>query len=149
MLAGTVGWFVLTGGAPDSWLIGGPVIVLLAIAAGRWRPEPASAVHWAAVPSFVIFFLQRSLVAGIDVARRTLSPAMPLAPGVVLYTTQLPVGAPRVFFAGVLSLLPGSLSVSIDDDRIAVHVLDDTLDTTGDLRQVEQRIASIFRRAAT
>ncbi len=144
MLALTLGWLVLTGGAPDSWLIGGPVIVLVALAVQRWRPERAHSVRWRAVPSFTAFFFARSLAAGVDVARRTLLPAMPLSPAVVSYKTVLPSGAPQVFFAGVLSLLPGSLSVSIHDNIIAVHVLDDSSDTMSDLQQVEQRIAAIF-----
>lgn len=144
ILAGTFGWLVLTGGAADSWLIGGPVIVLIAVAVGRWRPQRAHVVHWRAVPSFVLFFFSRSLAAGVDVARRTLLPSMPLSPAVVMYHTLLPAGTPRVLFAGVLSLLPGSLSVSIDNDTIAVHVLDDTMDTTRDLKQVEQHIAAVF-----
>jgi multicomponent Na+:H+ antiporter subunit E len=149
VLAGVVGWYTLSGGAPNSWFIGGPVIVIVAAAVGRWRPEPAHSVQWLAVPPFVAFFLSRSLVAGVDVARRTLSPVMPLSPSVVMYHTRLPAGAPRVLLAGTISLLPGSLSVSMNEERLAVHVLDRMMDTAGDLSQVEQRIAAIFGQAAT
>ncbi len=145
MLAGIIGWWILSGGALGSWLVGGPVVVLVAIAVRRWRPDRAQEVHWPAVPSFVLFFLGRSLIAGVDVARRTLLPSMPLAPAVLSYRTSLPNGTPMVFFAGVVSLLPGSLSVSVNHSTVDVHVLDNAMDTQRDLEQVEQRISAIFR----
>lgn len=149
LLAGTVGWFVLSSGDVGSWLIGAPVVVVIAVAVSRWRPERAHPVHWRAVPQFLAFFLSRSLVAGVDVARRTLSPAMPLAPAVLMYRTQLPAGAPRVLFSGTISLLPGSLGVLVEDDQVTVHVLDRTQDVEGDLQRVERRIAAMFGQVLT
>ncbi len=149
LLAGAIGWFVLSGGDAGSWLIGAPVVVVIAVAVGRWRPERAHPVHWRAVPRFLGFFLSRSLVAGVDVARRTLSPSMPLAPAVLTYRTQLPAGAPRVLFAGTLSLLPGSLGLLVEDDQVTVHVLDHTMDVEEDLQRVERRIAAIFGQVLT
>lgn len=149
LLAGVVLWAVLTGGAPDSWLIGMPVIVAISAAMARWSPPSAHRVEWTAVPEFLWFFLRRSLVAGLDVARRTLSPVMPLAPALVTYRTQLGAGAPRVLFAGTLSLLPGSLCVSIENDSLQVHVLDAGQDVKADLGDVERRIAAIFQPALT
>jgi multicomponent Na+:H+ antiporter subunit E len=149
LLLGLVVWAVLTGGALDSWLIGVPVTVAIAVVVTRWRPQSAHRVQWGAVPGFLWFFLRRSLVAGVDVARRTLMPVIPLSPAVVTYRTQLGAGAPRVLFAGTLSLLPGSLCVSIDDDCLAVHVLDAEHDVVGDLGEVERRVAAIFQRTLT
>ncbi len=149
LLLGVVIWAVLTGGASDSWLIGAPVIVAIAVVVTRWRPQPAHRVQWRAVPGFLLFFMRRSLAAGVDVARRTLSPVIPLSPAVVTYRTLLGAGAPRVLFAGTLSLLPGSLCVSIDDDCLAVHVLDAQHDVVGELGEVERRIAAIFQRTLT
>jgi len=70
-------------------------------------------------------FLQDSLVAGADVARRALDPKLPLRPGFVLHTVGLPPGAARNMFTTLMSLLPGTVPTGSDErGRILIHCLD-------------------------
>jgi multisubunit Na+/H+ antiporter MnhE subunit len=43
-----------------------------------------------------------------------------------------------------LSLRPGTLGVEVEDDRLTLHVLDDTHDVASDVRQAERRIGALF-----
>ena len=53
------------------------------------------------------------LVAGADVARRALDPALPLRPGFVAYSTDLPKGTAQDAFAALAALLrPRALMIA-------------------------------------
>ncbi|MFP4239998.1 MAG: Na+/H+ antiporter subunit E, partial [Rhodosalinus sp.] len=68
-------------------------------------------------------FLGASLLGGLDVARRALSPRMPLAPGWVEVPVRLPDGG-RVALGAELSLMPGTLAAGTQGDRLLIHLLD-------------------------
>jgi len=78
------------------------------------------------------------------VARRALHPRLPISPGLLDYRWRLPPGLPRVFMANTVSLLPGTLSVELDDAHLRVHVLDETGAFTAELQVVEVYVARLF-----
>lgn len=124
-------------------------LILLAVAAAvaaSFALWPVAAWRWRLVPflRFVPYFLWESLTGGIDVARRALSPAMPLVPALIDFPLRLRSEAARVFFAWTLSLLPGTASVRLDATRLRVHVLDGRLPNERKLRQLESRVAALF-----
>ncbi len=143
-------WFVLSDGAASG--VGfGVLAVLLALGAVHVarpsrvhdRTEPVR-LRWLAVPRFAVFFLGQSLLAGIDVARRTLSPSLPLDPAMRDVYLQLPPGPPRVLLVATLSLLPGSLGVDLHDHQLTLHVLDQRADIEGDVREAERQVGALF-----
>jgi multicomponent Na+:H+ antiporter subunit E len=81
----------------------------LAAAAATWvslrlLPPDAGRVKFAALLARSPRFLWLSVLAGIDVARRALSPSLPLRTGFVSYRTSLPRGQARNSFATITSL---------------------------------------------
>jgi multicomponent Na+:H+ antiporter subunit E len=84
-------------------------------------------------------FLYRSIVGGIDVARRAFDPALPLNPGWITYPSHLPRGAARVMLAGELNLMPGTLVGGEDGDCLFVHCLDTDLPIARQLADEEAR----------
>jgi multicomponent Na+:H+ antiporter subunit E len=135
-------WWVLTDGAAASWWIGVPA-VLLAVAAGVALLPPTFFV-WVEFLRFVPFFLMRSLLGGADVAWRVFHPALPISPDLIEYPLRLSPGLPRVFMANTVSLLPGTLSASLDRSVLKVHVLDNRRGVLAELEAVEQRVARMF-----
>ncbi|MDH3716699.1 MAG: Na+/H+ antiporter subunit E [Planctomycetota bacterium] len=140
-------WWVLTGGDPASLTIGIPT-VLLATIVSLWLSPPAPRVWrpnslWRFV-LFVHLFACYSLKGGVDVARRALSPGMPLAPAMLDYSLQLRDGTARVFFANIVSLLPGTLSSDIRGNTLVVHVLDRSLPVFPQLQRLEVAVAKVF-----
>lgn len=95
---------------------------------------------------FAAVFLTESLKGGVDVAARVLRPRVPIAPALIDYETSL-LGETqaRAFFVLCVSLLPGTLVASIEDDRIIVHALDAGEQVPQDLVRLEKIIADLFR----
>jgi len=131
-------WLLRTAGFLGFWLIlFGPgladlVVAALAAVGATWvslrlLPPGQFRVRPLALTEFVLRFLYKSIVAGIDVARRALDPRLPLRPGIVIYHTHLPQGLTRSAFCTETSLLPGTLPCGFDDKGgVAIHCLDVT-----------------------
>ncbi|MFA9459829.1 Na+/H+ antiporter subunit E [Thiohalorhabdus methylotrophus] len=137
-------WILLTGGAPISWIIGGPFVAAGALAAHGLRPDQERAIHPVAALAFLPFFLFHSLRGGWDVALRAFHPALPLAPGHITYPCRLPPGPARLFFGNVVNLLPGTLSVGEEAEGMTIHVLDRTASPDAELAILEARVAAVF-----
>lgn len=143
-------WWVLTDGSSDGWSFGVAAVALslgaLHVATSPERRDVHEVLRWTALPAFAWFFLGRSLLAGIDVARRTLSPTMPLSPAMVRFPTELPPGRACVLLVATLTLLPGTLGVDLDGNIVTLHVLDDRTDIERDIRVAERAIGPLFAR---
>ncbi|WP_157982823.1 Na+/H+ antiporter subunit E [Aliidiomarina minuta] len=144
LLLSSAGWWLLTEGASHGWMVGVPAVLATTALAFRLQNNQAPALRWHYLPVFVWFFISRSVIAGLDVARRTLKPQMDLNPGIISYPSQLPDGTPRLLFAGVISLLPGTLCAEFDGDWVVLHVLDLNDNISEDSLQVERHIARLF-----
>ena len=137
-------WWLLTGGAQSSWLVGVPVVLLASWSLYRLRPASADPFS---VPGFIRFipmFLRESLRGGIDVARRTLAPSLRIHPGFIIYPTRLERDAARVFFINCVSLLPGTLAADFNEDQLTIHLLDDGINPVDELRRLEDAVSRIY-----
>lgn len=137
-------WWIVSEGRTASWGVGAPVVLLASLTAAAVLPAPRGWIRPAALPRFLLFFAHQSIRGGVDVARRVLSPSMRLAPGFLTHRTFLPEGAPRVLLADVLSLLPGTVTVDLEGDRLSIHALEAGPTSLRELRAVEDRIAALF-----
>lgn len=137
-------WWSVADFDPESWVIGGPAVVLAALAGvlleqpGRWRWRLRG------VLGFLPFFLWHSLKGSLDVAGRALRPGLALTPDLLEYPLSLAEGPARTFFLNSVNLLPGTLSVALEGDRLQVHLLDAAPTSIGELRQLEERVAALF-----
>ncbi len=77
-------------------------------------------------------------------ALRALRPSLPLAPDLLNYTLRLPTSPARVFFSGVVSLLPGTMSAEFEGRELKVHVLWSEEEVLHNLRKLEERVAELF-----
>ena len=135
-------WWMLSDGAASSWWIGIPA-VLLAIMMSAVLGSPGGLV-WSELPRFMSFFFLHSFLGGLDVARRVLQPNMSIAPALYKYAMRLPLDLPQVIMANSVGLLPGTLSVEVEDNVLTVHVLDRYTDFLSELEAVESNIARMF-----
>jgi len=137
-------WLTLSGGDTASWVIGLPALVLAAWAARHLRRPPAIRLSALGILRFVPFFLWESLRGGIDVARRTLQPRMPIQPDFIEYHSRLQTPAARSFLANCVSLLPGTLAADLQGDWLEIHVLNMHENQTAELARLERSIGAIF-----
>jgi multicomponent Na+:H+ antiporter subunit E len=137
-------WLALTEGRVDAWWLGVAVIAAAVAAGLAVRPGPARAIPLRGVLAFVPWFLRESVRGAVDVARRAFAPDPALHPAMVEYRTRLAEGAARVWFADVVSLLPGTVSVELAGDRVRIHVLAAGPQVDDELRVLEDRVAALF-----
>ena len=102
----------------------------LAVAAATWASfcllppsgRPVSLVAWVQLAAR---FPGQTVVAGVDVALRALSPRLRLQPGYIAFASRLPRGTAQDGFCAYASLMPGTLPVEIGaDGTVRVHCLD-------------------------
>jgi multicomponent Na+:H+ antiporter subunit E len=137
-------WLGMNGTDWSSWIVGGPVVFAAAwisvtlLPDTRWRLSAGGAI------AFAGFFLRESLRGGWDVAWRALSPALRLSPAIVCVPLHLPPGSARLFFCGVIGLLPGTAVVAITGGSICIHVLEASPRVEAELRELENHVAALF-----
>ncbi len=61
--------------------------------------------------------------ANLDVARRILSPSLPISPNVVLVKASQRTDLGRVTFGNSITLTPGTITIDLEGDTLEVHAL--------------------------
>lgn len=154
LLAAALWWVLVEGSGYAPWL--GVVAAVLAVLTSFWLVGPGQyPLRLWRVPGFAVNFLVRSVVAGVDVARRTLNPSLPLYPAMIHYQTRLPAGLPRLTLVNLISLMPGTLvaetagvaergAAEFEGSRLSIHCLDHRQDLHRDLAKAERQVALLF-----
>lgn len=73
--------------------------------------------------SYWPWLLKEIALSNIDVTRRILSPSLPISPCTFEVTAGQHSALGRTIYANSITLTPGTVSMSIDGDRITVHAL--------------------------
>jgi multicomponent Na+:H+ antiporter subunit E len=138
-------WWIIAQGRTDAWIIGLPAVALAATASIGLCSDALPRLSIIGLFRFIVLFMTESIRGGIDVARRTLTPELRIQPGFSRYRMALDDPHARVLLINCISLLPGTLSSSIDGDYVELHLLDMRQDPVSQLQRLEQSIANIFR----
>jgi multicomponent Na+:H+ antiporter subunit E len=118
-------WVVLCGTDPVGLAVG-----LMAAAAATWTsicllPPVPGRMRFLSLVLLGLRFFCKSLIAGLDVARRAFDPRLPLQPGFVTYSCRLPRSPAQSVFCAMTSLMPGSVPTGLDEQgRLLMHCLD-------------------------
>jgi multicomponent Na+:H+ antiporter subunit E len=138
-------WWALTGGNGASWIIGAPVILLATWLSASFAGIGRVRLSATGLARYLVFFLIESIRGGVDVARRALLPGTHIDPHFLHYRTGLAEGIERDMLVYTISLLPGTLAVDIEDDRLIVHALSHDLQPLDSVRNSERYVAAVFR----
>lgn len=110
---------------------------------GRW---PAR--MWGTV-KLVGWFLQQSMIGGLDVARRAISRPVDVEPAVVEVPVELPDGAAQQLCFLLMNLLPGSMVQhvkQVNDRTVAeIHTLSLDLEPKQQWDTLQQRVQQAFQ----
>ncbi len=122
-------WVLLAGSLAIEEVVAG-VMVSAAVALLSWnstdilggvRLRPGALVS---LFSYLGYFLLALVRANLDMARRVLSPSLPMDPAMVEVRTELTSALGKLLLANSITLTPGTLSVDVEDDRLLVHWID-------------------------
>lgn len=94
--------------------------------------------------AFLPYFAVQAGRGGLDVAVRALRSTTALRPGFIEYRpiTRHPVIL--VIFANAVSLMPGTFTARLEEDRLVVHTLDVEIDLAPRLAHLERRVRHAF-----
>lgn len=142
-------WWILAEGRLDAWGLGA-----VAVAAATWAslhllPPSRRTFSLGGFLGFAGFFLWNSLRGGAQVAFMALRPGIVLRPTLMELSLSLSAGAPRILLLSTLGLMPGTLGVHLDGERLKLHVLDERLPVAAEVRALEAHIARLFGVALT
>lgn len=144
-VAGYAGiWWILTEGDPGAWWWGVPAI-LAAAWLNPFAPGWTGGWRIRGIIAFVPVFLFFSLRSALDVAWRAVHPRCPLEPALLDYPWALPAGTPRLLFANLVNLMPGTLCVRISEQAITLHVLARPRRTQDMLERLEGHVMNMFQ----
>ena len=142
-------WLLLTASLSVDELIAGLLVSTLVTAISARHSEVFSDLRITpfsilAFVRYLLAFFKALIVANFDVARRVLSPSLPLDPAMVEIRTSLKSDIGKLILANSITLTPGTLSVDIDGDRILIHWIDRPRDMS--IEAVSERIAADFEK---
>jgi multicomponent Na+:H+ antiporter subunit E len=95
---------------------------------------------------FYWVWLGREIIkSNIDVARRILSPGLPISPTVFTIRASQKSELGRVTYANSITLVPGTVTMDVDGDVFTVHAL--TREAAADLKrgEMDRRVCDVER----
>ena len=112
-------------------------------AIGHPGEHPPINLLWLVV--YLGWLLTRIVPSAIQVAVIVLLPGRDPEPGMVRFRTQLTSPAARTMLATSITMVPGTMTVDVQDDEFTVHSF--TADAADDLATaaMQRRIARVFR----
>ena len=142
-------WLLLAGSLDPAELIAGLLVALVVSLISRPHLAIFGGLRLTpgAIPAFFAYlgiFLLALLRANLDMARRILSPSLPLRPELVEVKTELQSPLGRLILANSITLTPGTLTVDVNDDILLIHWIDAPPDI--DIEGATATIARQFER---
>lgn len=122
-------WLLLNGSLAWEYLLSG--IIVTAILAGwstlRFPILAGIRITPRSIKAFILFlgiFAFELVKSNFDVARRVLSPALPINPGIVAVKTKLADPVARLLLANAITLTPGTFTIDVAGDTFFIHWID-------------------------
>jgi len=142
-------WLLLAGNLDPQELITGGLVALVVTLISRPHLDIFSGLRFAptAIPAFIAYlglFALALVRANVDVARRVLSPSLPLRPALVEARTELQSALGRLVLANSITLTPGTLTVDVQGDKLLIHWIDAPPDI--DIEGATREIVSAFEK---
>jgi multicomponent Na+:H+ antiporter subunit E len=119
-------WLLLTGSFNSQEIIAGVVVsvAVTALFTARLTIFTGFRFSWLA-PLYILAYLAHFLVAlvraNFDLARRVLTPSLPIRPQLVEVSTALKSPLGKMLLANTITLTPGTLTVDVVSDRLLIH----------------------------
>jgi len=121
-------YLLLAGFAVEELILGAMISALLTVILAKFVDYQIDILLPVKLVKFLVIYLPvfiwKLIIANLDVAKRVLSPKIPLNPGIVKIHTHLKGDFGKLVLANSITLTPGTLSIDIVDNYIYVHTVD-------------------------
>ena len=149
-----IGVWVLLSGIIQPLLLGlglasGLAVAWLKARADRDDREPVYfALRVERLPGYLLWLSWEIVKSNIDVARRILSPSLPVAPSVRWLPASQRIELTRVIYADSITLTPGTLSIDLEDGAVEVHALNESSLDALEGGEMDARVCRLDREPA-
>ncbi len=89
------------------------------------------------------------ILANLDVARRVLSPSLPISPTMIRVKASQKSDLGQVIYANSITLTPGTISVDVEDGEILVHALTREAAQSLESGEMDRRVTMMAGEAET
>ena len=147
-------WLLLTSTFELAMVITGAVVSLLIVLLFSRKPALFSGLRltpkaFLYTIIYIVVFLFELIKSNLDVARRVISPSLPISPGIVKVKTKLTSPMGRMILANSITLTPGTFTVDIRDQYLFIHWIDVSQDDKQDptekiVRKFEKYLEVIY-----
>ena len=121
-------YLLLAGFAVEELILGAMISALLTVILAKFVDYQIDILLPVKLAKYLVIYLPvfiwKLVIANLDIAKRVLSPKIPLNPGIVKIKTDLKGDFGKLVLANSITLTPGTLSIDIVDDYIYVHTVD-------------------------
>ncbi len=90
-----------------------------------------------------VWLIREIVKSNIDVARRILHPALPIAPCLTIVKATQGSELGHVIFANSITLTPGTVSIVVDDRTILVHAIAKELADDLQTGEMDRRVTAV------
>ena len=138
-------WWWLVGWQPASLMVGVPFILLAAYSLTALRESRIASFNWQAAVQFTGYFFLQTLQGTWAVARLVLRNDANRQVGLTFsFPNSLKHDSARLLFINSISLLPGTLVIDFDEERLLIHSVDATNTGEAEIARCENKVAAIF-----
>jgi len=111
------------------------------------RAEPPVRAILKQIGRFLLYLpwlLWQIVLANVQVAYLVLHPRLPIEPGFLLFSTRMRKGMSRVTLANSITLTPGTITVSLEENNYIIHNLKPPLAQSLVDGQMQSKVAHVY-----
>lgn len=94
--------------------------------------------------TYIPWLLGAIVKANIDIARRILSPSMPISPNIVHIEASQHTEVGQAIYANSITLTPGTITIQINGNEYLVHAISEMVAKDLLTGEMERRVAAVF-----
>ena len=100
---------------------------------------------WSRILLYFPWLFYKIVQSSLHLSKLILHPALPIAPQLISVESKLNHHAAIVLLGNSITLTPGTVTAEVDRNKLIVHALDKVLGEDVENKQIESKIAEIFR----
>ena len=100
---------------------------------------------WLRILLYLPWLFYKIVQSSLQLTRLILHPALPIAPQLISIETKLRHHAAVVLLGNSITLTPGTITAEVDRNKLVVHAMDKALTEDITSKQIESKIADIFK----
>ena len=100
---------------------------------------------WLGILLYLPWLFYKIIQSSVQLTKIILHPSLPIAPQLISVETKLRHHAAVVLLGNSITLTPGTITAEVDRNKLIIHALDKALAEDITSKQIESKIADIFK----